>query len=126
MASSKIDMDPQVDTPSTTRSPKSSGGDFVMDVLNSFAFGDKHKEVDNKTGDSGKNHPASGNHASSKPDHNSSQSSNPKFFGRALSFGQRREAGLHGGGTVRWFHNLFPLRQLFEPRVPYPLWDDNW
>ena len=24
------------------------------------------------------------------------------------------------------FFNLFPLRQLFIPRLPYPLWDINW
>jgi hypothetical protein len=25
-----------------------------------------------------------------------------------------------------WYHNLFPLRQLFLPAVEYPLWDENW
>ena len=25
-----------------------------------------------------------------------------------------------------YYHNLFPLRQLFVPAVEYPLWDDNW
>jgi len=24
------------------------------------------------------------------------------------------------------FHNLFPLRQLWNPKLPYPLWDSNW
>jgi hypothetical protein len=24
------------------------------------------------------------------------------------------------------FHGLFPRRQLWQPRVPYPLWDRNW
>ncbi len=24
------------------------------------------------------------------------------------------------------FHGLFPKRQLFQPRLAYPLWDDNW
>jgi serine/threonine-protein phosphatase PGAM5 len=24
------------------------------------------------------------------------------------------------------FHKLFPKRQLFQPRVEYPLWDENW
>lgn len=24
------------------------------------------------------------------------------------------------------FHNLFPLRQLWSPKVEYPLWDKNW
>ena len=24
------------------------------------------------------------------------------------------------------FHNLFPLRQLWKPKVEYPLWDTNW
>jgi hypothetical protein len=41
-------------------------------------------------------------------------------------FGNRIEAGLHGGAGVRWYHNLFPLNQKFEPRVEYPLWDDDW
>ncbi|KAL3906228.1 MAG: hypothetical protein SGILL_009354, partial [Bacillariaceae sp.] len=45
---------------------------------------------------------------------------------RALSFGMGKGAGLHGGAGVRWYHNLFPLRQKFEPRVEYPLWDENW
>jgi hypothetical protein len=43
-----------------------------------------------------------------------------------LAFGHRKEAGLHGGAGVRWYHNLFPLNQKFEPRVEYPLWDDDW
>ena len=25
-----------------------------------------------------------------------------------------------------WFHNLFPLRQLWKPKVEYPLWDEDW
>ena len=25
-----------------------------------------------------------------------------------------------------YYHNLFPLRQLFVPAVEYPLWDENW
>ena len=24
------------------------------------------------------------------------------------------------------FHGLFPKRQLWQPKVEYPLWDDNW
>lgn len=24
------------------------------------------------------------------------------------------------------FHNLFPKRQLWQPKVEYPLWDKNW
>ena len=24
------------------------------------------------------------------------------------------------------FHNLFPLRQLWRPKLEYPLWDENW
>ena len=24
------------------------------------------------------------------------------------------------------FHGLFPKRQLFQPKIEYPLWDDNW
>lgn len=24
------------------------------------------------------------------------------------------------------FHGMFPKRQLWEPKVPYPLWDSNW
>ena len=24
------------------------------------------------------------------------------------------------------FHNLFPLRQLWTPKVEYPLWDEDW
>jgi len=24
------------------------------------------------------------------------------------------------------FHGIFPLRQLWKPQVPYPLWDANW
>jgi hypothetical protein len=24
------------------------------------------------------------------------------------------------------FHGLFPRRQLWHPKVPYPLWDRNW
>jgi serine/threonine-protein phosphatase PGAM5 len=26
----------------------------------------------------------------------------------------------------RLFHGMFPERQLWKPKVPYPLWDDNW
>ena len=25
-----------------------------------------------------------------------------------------------------YYHNLFPLRQLFVPALEYPLWDENW
>ncbi len=28
--------------------------------------------------------------------------------------------------TEVYYHNLFPLRQLFVPAVEYPLWDENW
>eukprot|EP00592_Proboscia_alata_P006219 CAMPEP_0194356400 /NCGR_PEP_ID=MMETSP0174-20130528/4061_1 /TAXON_ID=216777 /ORGANISM="Proboscia alata, Strain PI-D3" /LENGTH=343 /DNA_ID=CAMNT_0039125977 /DNA_START=351 /DNA_END=1382 /DNA_ORIENTATION=- len=28
--------------------------------------------------------------------------------------------------TEEWYYNLFPKRQLYEPRVPYPLWDNDW
>lgn len=48
-----------------------------------------------------------------------------KTLNRGLSFGPTRP-GLHGGSNIRWFHNLFPLRQVFVPRVAFPLWDDNW
>lgn len=24
------------------------------------------------------------------------------------------------------YHNLFPLRQLWQPKLEYPLWDTNW
>jgi len=39
---------------------------------------------------------------------------------------QTRKAGFLGGSSQETFHNLFPLRQLFQPVKPYPLWDDNW
>ncbi|KAG7352333.1 histidine phosphatase superfamily branch 1 protein [Nitzschia inconspicua] len=56
---------------------------------------------------------------------NSPSSKNRKLR-RPLSFGHRKDAGLHGGAGVRWYHNLFPLNQKFEPRVEYPLWDEDW
>ena len=24
------------------------------------------------------------------------------------------------------FHGYFPMKQLFQPKLPYPAWDDNW
>jgi hypothetical protein len=24
------------------------------------------------------------------------------------------------------YHGLFPKRQLWQPKVPYPMWDRNW
>jgi hypothetical protein len=30
------------------------------------------------------------------------------------------------GDEEPYFHGLFPRRQLWQPRVPYPLWDRNW
>lgn len=47
---------------------------------------------------------------------------NKKKLNRGLSFERPTRPGLHGGGNIRWFHNLFPLRQVFVPRVPFPLW----
>ena len=59
--------------------------------------------------------------SSSTSSSSSKGSSNKKKLNRGLSFGPTRP-GLHGGGNMRWFHNLFPLRQVFVPRVPFPLW----
>ena len=79
--------------------------------------------------DEGKDHNDKSN--TSDPHHRltsssgSSKSGTPKLR-HALSFGHRKEAGLRGGAGVRWYHNLFPLNQKFEPRVEYPLWDDDW
>lgn len=39
---------------------------------------------------------------------------------------QNRKAGFLGGDGTQYFDNLFPLRQLFQPSKPYPLWDDDW
>lgn len=39
----------------------------------------------------------------------------------------RVKAGMTGGGDeLGLFHGLFPLRQLWKPAKPYPLWDDDW
>lgn len=40
---------------------------------------------------------------------------------------QPPKAGMLGGGDEQgYFHGLFPKRQLWQPRVPYPLWDNDW
>eukprot|EP00555_Chaetoceros_dichaeta_P001881 CAMPEP_0198276650 /NCGR_PEP_ID=MMETSP1447-20131203/65424_1 /TAXON_ID=420782 /ORGANISM="Chaetoceros dichaeta, Strain CCMP1751" /LENGTH=456 /DNA_ID=CAMNT_0043971609 /DNA_START=41 /DNA_END=1414 /DNA_ORIENTATION=+ len=36
-----------------------------------------------------------------------------------------RVAGVKNVGE-EMFHDLFPLRQLWKPKVEYPLWDKNW
>jgi len=41
-----------------------------------------------------------------------------KEVGVVVSGMQRDEPGV--------FHDLFPKRQLWQPKKPYPLWDDNW
>jgi hypothetical protein len=108
--------------------PKADGN-IVKTFRKSLSFGserdrDDHGVSNEKIVD-GTTQPASGSGESSSDDHNTIKS-NPKSLRKAFSFGYKRGAGLHGGGPVRWFHNLFPLRQLFVPRVPYPLWDDDW
>lgn len=35
------------------------------------------------------------------------------------------EAGMNSSATGD-FHNLFPKRQLWVPKLEYPLWDNNW
>lgn len=95
--------------------------------LQKFSFGDTSVEgdedVDHDPNED--NHENDGKHTA---DHQYAPSSGSKSrkLRHALSFGHRREAGLHGGAGVRWYHNLFPLNQKFEPRVEYPLWDDDW
>lgn len=59
--------------------------------------------------------------SSSNTSSTSTSPHNNKKLNRGLSFGPTRP-GLHGGGNIRWFHNLFPLRQVFVPKVPFPLW----
>ena len=36
-----------------------------------------------------------------------------------------KEAGMDSS-EIGDFHNLFPRRQLWKPKVEYPLWDKNW
>mmetsp|Transcript_10563 Transcript_10563/g.31121 ORF Transcript_10563/g.31121 Transcript_10563/m.31121 type:complete len:213 (-) Transcript_10563:73-711(-) len=37
------------------------------------------------------------------------------------------KAGMVGGGDDQgFFHGLFPRRQLWQPKVEYPLWDHDW
>lgn len=37
-----------------------------------------------------------------------------------------KAAGMAGGGTDEYLDGLFPVRQLWIPSKPYPLWDDDW
>jgi len=37
-----------------------------------------------------------------------------------------KESGVIVKKTEEMFHDLFPLRQLWKPKVEYPLWDKNW
>jgi serine/threonine-protein phosphatase PGAM5 len=63
--------------------------------------------------------------ATSAPDEGakSSSSSSTKSSSNSSSVG-------FGGGMNRKaegdFHHLFPRRQLWQPKVEYPLWDNNW
>lgn len=35
-------------------------------------------------------------------------------------------SGFYGGNETVSFHGLFPKRQLWHPKLEYPLWDNNW
>ena len=87
------------------------GGGGFKKFMKKFSFGDTDKEKDDPF--------ASDNDDNEEEEDNQNKS-------KKTIFGSNRTAGLNGGGNVRWFHNLFPLRQLFVPRVPYPVWDHDW
>ena len=38
---------------------------------------------------------------------------------------QQQTAGMRPDATGD-FHGIFPNRQLWHPKIPYPLWDSNW
>jgi hypothetical protein len=114
------------DNNAATTNPKhNKNGGGVRAFLKKFSFGDTSLEGhdDGLDGDEQiEGQSGEGNHHHQRTP---SGSKGPKLR-HALSFGLRKEAGLHGGAGVRWYHNLFPLNQKFEPRVEYPLWDEDW
>jgi hypothetical protein len=88
----------------------SSGTGGFKKFMKKFSFGDSDRDKDDDP------------FANDNDDNGQDNQNKNK---RSL-LGSNRTAGLNGGGNVRWFHNLFPLRQLFVPRVPYPVWDHDW
>jgi hypothetical protein len=86
-------------------------------LIKSFFLGDDSSEGDDATGGDNRH---KDHHDKDEQQHHSRHSSS------SVAVGHRKEAGLHGGPSVFWYHNLFPLNQKFEPRVEYPLWDDDW
>mmetsp|Transcript_11495 Transcript_11495/g.26995 ORF Transcript_11495/g.26995 Transcript_11495/m.26995 type:complete len:362 (+) Transcript_11495:241-1326(+) len=57
----------------------------------------------------------------------SSQSSASAYLGPSdlLQNAAKKKAGMDPSATGD-FHKLFPKRQLWQPKVEYPLWDTNW
>ncbi|KAL7573134.1 hypothetical protein ACA910_018804 [Epithemia clementina (nom. ined.)] len=43
----------------------------------------------------------------------------------AVAAAQRRRLD-PSSPTDEWYHDLFPLRQKWQPKLDYPLWDSNW
>jgi hypothetical protein len=106
--------DPEPSSPSHEQR-NASGKKILKTLKKAFSFGDTSLD---------ENEQAKGEKEHAKTPTKSNLHYSP--LQRALSFGKVKTAGLHGGAGVRWYHNLFPLRQKFEPRVEYPLWDENW
>ncbi|KAG7366417.1 histidine phosphatase superfamily protein [Nitzschia inconspicua] len=114
--------------PDDEKQRRRGGGGFRA-LLQKISFSENSMEGDDTDKNDKNDDVALGRQQESAQQHTkatNSPSSKSRKLRRPLSFGHRKEAGLHGGAGVRWYHNLFPLNQKFEPRVEYPLWDEDW